>query len=79
MEGGPARKGSPYALEASFVRTAADPYASATSETVVSDAESPTVETGSLEDRPLEAELLARLDAIDAKLEHSEETVALVC
>ncbi|ELY45639.1 MBL fold metallo-hydrolase [Natronorubrum bangense] len=63
------------ALETTFARTAADPYASANPDAVASDTETLPAETESLEEQSLEAELLARLDAIDAKLERSEETV----
>ncbi|ADD07696.1 beta-lactamase domain protein (plasmid) [Natrialba magadii ATCC 43099] len=62
-------------LEETFVRTVADPYASTDSDGVTADTETLPAETESLEEQSLEAELLARLDAIDAKLECSEETV----
>ena len=42
---------------------------------MASDTETLPAETKPLEEQSLEAELLARLDAIDAKLECSEETV----
>ncbi|WP_121743603.1 MBL fold metallo-hydrolase [Natronorubrum halophilum] len=63
------------ALEATFARTAVDPYTSTDSDAVASDTETLPAETESFEEQSLEAELLARLDAIDAKLECSEETV----
>lgn len=63
------------ALEATFARTAADPDASTDSDAVASDTETRPAETDSLEEQSLEAELLARLDVIDAKLECSEETI----
>ncbi|NGM71340.1 MBL fold metallo-hydrolase [Natronolimnobius sp. AArcel1] len=63
------------ALKATFARTAADPYVSTSSDAVTAGEQESVTETDSLEEQSLEAELLARLDAIDAKLEQSEETV----
>ncbi len=63
------------ALEETVARTAADPYASTDSDGVAADTETLPPETGSLEAQSLEAEFLGRLEAIDAKLECSEDTV----
>ncbi len=68
------------ALEATFARTAADPYASPASDDEESEntepvAEADSLEGRALEDRSFEAELFARLDAIEGTLESSEKTV----
>ncbi|WP_054862145.1 hypothetical protein [Natronolimnobius baerhuensis] len=63
------------ALKATFARTAADPYVSTSSDAVTTGEQESVAETDSLEEQSLEAELLARLDAIDAKLEQSDKTV----
>ncbi|ARS91231.1 MBL fold metallo-hydrolase [Natrarchaeobaculum aegyptiacum] len=62
-------------LEATFARTAPDPYTSTATDTGATDGVEPASGIESLEDRSLEEELLARLDAIDAKLDRSDETV----
>ncbi|GAB3022229.1 MBL fold metallo-hydrolase [Natronobiforma cellulositropha] len=61
------------ALETVFSRTSPDPYPQSTPDAPGDGDDEADVENP--EERAIEEELLARLDAIDAKLERSEETV----